>query len=487
MLLSTSEYWQDVTRAASFAPYINTEFLSLILERSAPRELELNGVRFVPSTATLLAPHWHRIAVLDIEVTERVSFSGLLLLLRASAMPSLGRLSISLNLDPAQDTERNLYQEHFPLVSPNAVPALHDLSAPFFALPSLSVPTLRHLKVLTVMASRLDSIQHSIMTVPPLMEALSRCSALESLEIGPMPEIRGRDVPTLPPERSIHLPLLQRLSIAHTCYLSAHLMHCLKFPRTTYVEVDGWDWGGVGELRDVLVPLLPVDSVLLVASAIREDNPFLFRFDLRGWERTVTRLAVRYTPVHTRPSQLIELLNTVHTLELRVEMATIPATFWGSLLITFRNVRRLCARGTNMTELLTMLALGESGMLFYCPLLSELTLGWDCADLDTLCAQGGASGPYASRPAVRVLTMVAFVLPWIKRRVQLAGKPLRSLQLEEHVGEGGRAGGIRDVSHADRKRMEAALVLLRELVEGPITLRWGIGHNSVCHTLEVEG
>ena len=35
--------------------------------------------------------------------------------------------------------------------------------------------------------------------------------------------------------------------------------------------------------------------------------------------------------------------------------------------------------------------------------------------------------------------------------------------------------------------MEAALVLLRELVEGPITLRWGIGHNSVCHTLEVEG
>ena len=487
ILLNSSEFWWLLFNSINFRG--NTAFLALLLERSSPRALEFySPIQFIPSFTETLSEHWHRIARVDIMVSQRETLIELHELFQSSNMSSLGHLVLTVVMDIAT----YLACPTLPPLPRTMLPVLYTLDAPFDCLASFSVESLRCIR-----ASSLRSINHRVLhnenigfnPLNSLHDTLARCPHLETLHITAFQYVVRTPIPT------IHLPHLRRLTIEESPeYFENYklILRTLRIPPTARIET----------LLDCHHSYLPHQnelSTVLAALSLRPLATNSVRIQLCGMQAfilevdTVLVRADKYLFTHFSRELVAYFTDapntsvTALTLECMAQSFDLPATHvdWPVLLPAFARVVRPVVRGPKVRPLFEALAGGDGGdsgeegvygstsqddpqpPIPFCPALEEVTYGWNGGDMD----DDEGSFLESLRPVVET------IVPLLARRTELlAGRRLKHLILECTVGyliEPGRTTVA--ISRTETAMQANILTPLRRLVDGPVEYRRGSG------------
>ncbi|KAI0757392.1 hypothetical protein C8Q80DRAFT_1349599 [Daedaleopsis nitida] len=190
LLLRTAEFWVDmlsnsVDHAKLFMEPDDAESGELQCFRfslvcSSPREISLDIHHYTDCSTRLLAPHSHRISLLQVHIaaTEAEHLFRLL----GSGMPHLTTLVVTHIKGLTTLTRDEWYTlQSYPLK--DSLPRLQDLSvATLFLTPSLSFPTLRTLSIGGCTSCNGQcSGQHSMHHLDTILSFLRRCPSLVHL------------------------------------------------------------------------------------------------------------------------------------------------------------------------------------------------------------------------------------------------------------------------------------------------------------------
>ena len=261
VLLATPEYWMrglhTVMDPMLYESYLDENDVArcrnLFLARSAPCPLEIpmaySSVDFGPGWDVFDA-HFDRVTVFEVEPSDKYDLDAILdELTYLGSMKRLERLQLQLRYIKVST-------KHFVQWETEALPRLGclEITSGLFCC-ATTVPSL-HTVILTKPPREIGSL-------PSLLDALEKCSALATLRL----ELTHKDDTfqnrTL--KRVLNLPNLRNLAVGGGVHDVHCLLSALSFPSTTLVELDILDAGDEQNHGLVLPNILPRRSFVVHA------------------------------------------------------------------------------------------------------------------------------------------------------------------------------------------------------------------------------
>ena len=452
VLLGLSEYWANAVASSKFGNENDVPFLSLILDRSSSRTINLHAVRLCPSIATILAPNWHRVVILDVLILIEDHLRELHAILQDAASSSLQQLSVRVPQNVDDLTRIRL----IPLPK-GALPSLRRLHAPIFCLPFVVVPSVRQLRVLNSTSLAYPGVVE-ILSV--LFNALALCTNLEKMTIGRLP-ITMLDI--IPPHRVIYMYHLKSLDIYDSCIVRiSAIFDTLRFPTTTVLKL-----GCIGDWNEFLVTSHVLPRVHPPANAVRMKVRSSRAFTLDLLEGDVACLTIRPKLYLEEIADILSKRPTVTMFE--CSFLSDPRSHqshrraisfpWNKLLPGFPNITRLSIRRHQPVVFARALA-ALVGAGPPCPRLEELAISWDASDVKRHLAHY-----IRSTVGQRARAVINAFVTCLTNRRQSGATPLRLLELHEHNPNiSPPAEGVLDAG--DAHAIEDALATVRALVNG---------------------